>query len=181
MEQFPELKVLRIEGRSGEDLEGGTEIQDVFDGLTRLLDYDKKLCPFGPALRKLSFARVEWTERSMDAIRGSLKFRAKHGLFLEELHLELNYRGITSEDEFQVFKAPYYAELCALVRGAELLPSPPIACSLVSVVVPSQNNPGLYALSAFSSCNIISLEASGQALGVDSECLRESGSCGITS
>ncbi|KAI0354495.1 hypothetical protein OH77DRAFT_505826 [Trametes cingulata] len=120
LERFTELEVLRLEGHD-EHLEGGAEIANVSEGLTRMMDYDEEEeCFFCPELRKLSFARVEWVDSSMDAIRKCLSLRAEHGLFLEELHLELDYPGVTSEDEFQVFKAPFYEELCALVPGGKV-------------------------------------------------------------
>ncbi|KAL1943502.1 hypothetical protein VTO73DRAFT_3947 [Trametes versicolor] len=117
--QFTNLEVLRIEGTELGYFEGGHELRELFDALADVMEISegKLLCP---RLRSLSLVGVGWVGDSLDSIGCSLQFRAEHGSVLEELHLELSYEGLGLEDDFETFKARFYAELCALIPGGSV-------------------------------------------------------------
>ncbi|KAL1943499.1 hypothetical protein VTO73DRAFT_3944 [Trametes versicolor] len=108
---------LRIEGCREEDDDG--ELRHVFHGLTDVIDVSSEvdIFVFCPHLKSLSLSRLGWARDSMEMIRHSLRLRQRYGSVLEELSLELFFPGVDSDEAFQAFKAPLYAELCELVPG----------------------------------------------------------------
>ncbi|KAI0370801.1 hypothetical protein BV20DRAFT_966325 [Pilatotrama ljubarskyi] len=136
LEQFLELEVLRIEDQWDEDYVGGShKVEDVFDilrfvtgrpGMHEDDEWDQFI--LGPSLKTLDLVALEWTGGSLDAIKRSLRFRAEHGHFLQELRLELHFPTIPSKRDFEAFKLRTCAELRELVPSGKVTIERAVAC-----------------------------------------------------
>ncbi|KAI0354492.1 hypothetical protein OH77DRAFT_505614 [Trametes cingulata] len=128
LEYFLELEVLRIEDQWDADYEGGShKVEDVFDVLAYMSErpgvheddpWDEFV--LGPSLKTLDLVQLEWTERSLEAVKRSLRFRAENGHTLEELRLELLFPTVPPGREFEAFRERTCAELRELVPSVKV-------------------------------------------------------------
>ncbi|KAI0668187.1 hypothetical protein C8Q78DRAFT_280146 [Trametes maxima] len=124
-EQFPTLEVLHIDSHYSSSLE------EIFNALAEpVKDEAAPSLPDGPTgttgraicphLKRVKLVDLEWDENdSLFAVESCLRARAARGAYLEELYLDLDYRGILRQD-IETYTAPFRAVLRELVMGGNV-------------------------------------------------------------